>query len=123
MWESGYLESRRMAGAFQLLRSQDLVWSRMVHDYLLGRRAKVIDLMAWNADATRMPYKMHGEYLRKLFLHNDLAEGRYDVEGQPIHIGDIRVPIFSVGTKKDHIAPWWSVYKINRFARTDVTFC
>ena len=77
MWEQGFLDTKQMAGAFQILRSNDLVWSRMVHDYLMGERAPMSDLMAWNADATRMPYRMHSEYLRHLFLDNDLAEGRF----------------------------------------------
>jgi polyhydroxyalkanoate synthase len=111
-----------MAGAFQLLRSNDLIWSRLVHDYLLGEREPMIDLMAWNADTTRMPYHMHSEYLRNLFLNNDLAEGRFEVGGRPITIGDIRVPIFAVGTVKDHVAPWRSVYKIHLLADTQVTF-
>ena len=72
-----------MAGAFQMLHSNDLVWSRMMHEYLMGEREPMIDLMAWNADATRMPYRMHSEYLRQLFLNNDLAEGRFQVEGSP----------------------------------------
>jgi len=122
MWANGYLSRSQMAGAFAMLNSQDLVWSRMIHDYLLGERSPMFELMAWNADATRLPYRMHSEYLRHLFLNNDLAEGRYDVGGQPIHIGDIKAPIFAVGTERDHVAPWQSAYKINRFARTDVTF-
>ena len=122
MWARGYLSRDQMAAAFQLLRSQDLVWSRMVRHYLLGEREELFDLMAWNMDSTRLPYRMHSEYLRELFLENDLVEARYDIDGRPVALGDINVPIFTVATKKDHIAPWESVYKIIRHARTPVTF-
>lgn len=119
----GYLSGRQMAGAFQMLRSNDLVWSRLVHDYMLGRRREMTDLMAWNADVTRMPARMHAEYLRKLYLDNDLAAGRYMVDGQPVRLADIRIPIFAVGAERDHVAPWRSVYKITFCtAETDVTF-
>jgi polyhydroxyalkanoate synthase len=122
MWERGYLDAKQMAGAFQLLRSNDLIWSRMVHDYLMGERSAPIDIMAWNADATRMPYRMHSEYLRSLFLDNDLAGGRFKVDGRPVAVHDIRVPIFAVGTEQDHVAPWRSVFKFRSLADTEVTF-
>ncbi|RJF96374.1 alpha/beta fold hydrolase [Noviherbaspirillum saxi] len=122
MWEKGYLDSKQMAGAFHILRSNDLIWSRRLNQYLLGRTETVNDLMAWNTDTTRMPYRMHTEYLRDLFLENKLAEGRYEVSGQPIALTDIRVPIFSVGTLTDHVAPWRSAYKIHLLTDTDVTF-
>ena len=122
MWERGYLDTKQMAGAFQMLRSRDLVWSKMVHDYLLGKRVPMNDLMAWNADATRMPYRMHAEYLQHLFLDNDLAEGRHHIDGDSIAIEDIHVPIFAVGTETDHVAPWKSVHKITLLADAEVTF-
>jgi polyhydroxyalkanoate synthase subunit PhaC len=122
MWEQGYLDTRQMSGAFQLLRSNDLIWSQVVRQYLKGERVPMNDLMAWNADATRMPYRMHSEYLRRLFIENELAEGQYRVDGRPIALTDIRVPIFAVATVSDHVAPWLSVYKIHLLTEAPVSF-
>ena len=122
MWNRGYLSADQMAGAFQLLRSNDLIWSRAVHDYLMGERSSMFDIMAWNADSTRMPYRMHAEYLRRLYLDNELASGRFLVDGRPAALQNIRVPIFSVGTERDHVAPWRSVHKIHLLTDVEVTF-
>jgi polyhydroxyalkanoate synthase len=127
MWDRGYLDTRQMTGAFQLLRSNDLIWSTLIRQYLMGERTPMTDLMAWNTDATRMPFRMHSEYLRKLFLNNDLAAGRYRVadsccNGGVISLDDISVPLIAVSTTTDHIAPWQSVYKISWLANADTTF-
>jgi polyhydroxyalkanoate synthase len=122
MWNRGYLSADQMAGAFQLLRTNDLIWSRHIRDYLMGERTPMIDLMAWNADSTRMPYRMHAEYLQRLYLDNELAAGRFMVEGRPAVIQNIRAPMFVVATERDHVAPWRSVYKIHYLSDTDVTF-
>jgi polyhydroxyalkanoate synthase len=122
MFDRGYLSAGEMSGAFQLLRSNDLFWSRLVYQYLMGEAAPMTDMMAWNADTTRMPYRMHAQYLRRLFLNNDLALGRYRVSGRPVALGDIRAPMFVVGTESDHVAPWRSVYKIHLLTNGEVTF-
>lgn len=122
MWNRGYLDAGQMAGAFQLLRSNDLIWSRIVHDYLMGERTPMNDLMAWNADTTRMPYKMHAQYLRKLYLGNALAAGHLMVDGHPVSLQNIRTPLFIVGTERDHVAPWRSVYKVHALVDAEVTF-
>jgi polyhydroxyalkanoate synthase len=88
----------------------------------MGERPPFDDLLAWNADGTRMPYKMHSEYLRSMFLNDDLAEGRFKVRGEIVAIEDIKVPIFAVGTEADHVAPWRSVFKIHLLSPAEVTF-
>ncbi len=123
MWERGYLDPQMAHGSFQLLKSRDLIWSKMIREYWLGEREKMFDLMAWNSDGTRMPYRQHSELLRRLYHDNELFHGRYKVEGRPIRISDIHIPIFCVAAEKDHVAPWISVYKLHlQSDATTVTF-
>jgi polyhydroxyalkanoate synthase len=122
MWTQGFLDTKQMSGAFQMIKSTEMIWSRMVNEYLMGERDPLFDLMAWNADTTRMPYKMQSEYLERLVLNNELASGHYSVLGKTIAPENITIPVFVVGTEKDHVAPWVSVYKINFMTTSDVTF-
>jgi polyhydroxyalkanoate synthase len=118
----GYLSGNQMAGSFQFLHSRDLVWTRRMREYLMGEREQRNDLMAWNADVTRMPARMHHEYLTSLYLHNALATSSYRVEGRAVSLGDIRMPVFMVGTQRDHISPWRSVYKLHHLCDAEMTF-
>ena len=119
MHSKGVLESSKMGGAFSMLRAQDLVWQPMVDRYLKGKSERLIDLMAWNADGTRMPWRMHTEYLYRLYLNNELASNRFPVNGKLVRLSDIRQPMFIVGTETDHVAPWKSVYKTDNLVRSD----
>jgi len=122
MQQAGTLSQTQMAAAFQMLRSYDLLWSRVIGQYLMGAPVRNSDLMEWNADATRMPARMHSQYLRRLFLDDDLSEGRYPVDGKPVSLGDIGAPVFLVGTVKDHVAPWHSVFKLHYLCPAEITF-
>ena len=122
MWEQGTFSASQMAGAFHLLRSNDLIWSRMVRQYLLGQREPMTDVSAWSSDATRLPRRMHCEYLKSFYLNNDLAENRFTIDGHIVSLKDIRIPTFAVGAEWDHVAPWRSVHKIHHLVSADVTF-
>jgi len=122
-WEQGYLDGLQMAGAFLLLNSADLVWSHNVRAYLMNEAPASTDLTSWNADTTRLPHRMHSEYLRALYLDNDLASSRLRIGGRPVALSDIRAPVFLLGTERDHVSPWKSVYKLHQLADTEITFC
>ena len=123
MSKTGVLESERMGAAFALLRSRDLMWGPAVAQYVRGERPRINDLMAWNADGTRMPHRMHSEYLERLYLKNELATGEFTLGGEPVDLKKLHLPMFVVGTETDHVAPWHSVYKLRGLTRsTDYTF-
>jgi len=122
MFDQGVLESSQMAGTFHLMRSNDLVWSRVINHYLMGEPDQADDISAWSSDTTRMPYRMHSEYLRTLFLNNDLAEGRFTLDGRRIALQDIRLPVFIVGAERDHVSPWRSVFKMHYLTGAEITF-
>jgi polyhydroxyalkanoate synthase len=122
MWDQGYLDRPQMTRTFATIRAEDLIYTRAVNRYFLGREDLPTDLGVWNGDTTRMPARMHSEYLRGLFLENRLTAGRFAVDGKVIALKDICVPLFVVGTESDHIAPWRSVYKTRLFTDCDLTF-
>ncbi|MEM7642990.1 MAG: alpha/beta fold hydrolase [Pseudomonadota bacterium] len=122
MWDQGYLDRPQMTRTFASIRAEDLIYTRAVNRYFLGREDLPTALGVWNGDTTRMPARMHSEYLRGLFLENRLTAGRFAVEGRVIALKDISAPLFVVGTETDHIAPWRSVYKTRLFTDGDLTF-
>jgi polyhydroxyalkanoate synthase len=122
MWEQGYLDRPQMARAFASIRAEDLIWTRAVQRYFLGHEDVPTDIGVWLSDTTRMPARMHSQYLRGLFLENRLTSGRFAVDGRVIALKDLSVPMFVVGTETDHIAPWRSVYKTKLFTNNDLTF-
>ena len=123
MHRAGVLESERMAGAFALLRSRELLWTPAIRKYVRGERPKLTDLMSWNADGTRMPWRMHTEYLERLYLKNELAAGQFTIGERPVDLARLKLPMFVVGTETDHVAPWRSVYKVRALTRSsDYTF-
>ena len=122
MHDKGYLSGKQMGGSFQFLASKDLVWSRNTRRYLMGEDDASFDLMSWNADQTRLPARMHSEYLTSLFLNNALASGQYRFAGATVALMDIDAPMMVVGTTRDHVSPWKSVYKIHLQTDTHVTF-
>ena len=118
----GYLKGSQMAGSFQFLHTRDLVWTRRMREYLMGERDQSNDLMAWNADTTRLPARMHHEYLVALYLKNALAHARYMVGERSVSLNDLEMPMFMVSTERDHVSPWRSVYKLHRLTDAEITF-
>ncbi len=111
MSERGYLEGSEMAGTFNMLRSNDLIWSFVVNNYLMGKDPFPFDLLFWNSDSTRMPYKMHSFYLRNMYMKNLLKEpGGITLLDTPIDLSKVKTPSYFISTNEDHIAPWKSTY-------------
>ena len=123
MNERGFLEGSEMASTFNLLRANDLVWSFVINNYLLGKDPFPFDLLYWNSDATRMPARMHSYYLRNMYLKNLLAvPGGITLAGEPIDLCKVRVPAYFISTAEDHIAPWKTTYLGSRYLGGEVRF-
>ena len=123
MQEKGYFDGASMAEAFNLLRANDLIWSFVINNYLMGKDPFPFDLLYWNSDSTRMPRVMHSAYLRDLYQHNRLREpGGITLDGVPIDLTTIDVPVYILSTREDHIAPWRSTYAATRLYRGPDSF-
>lgn len=123
MMEKGYLDSRSMASMFNMLRANDLIWSNVVNNYLLGKEPPAFDLLYWNADGTRMTPVAHSFYLRNTYLENNLIKpNKVVVKGVPIDLSKIKQDIYAVGTEQDHIVPWRSAWRISQLASGPVRF-
>jgi polyhydroxyalkanoate synthase len=118
----GYLEGRNMAAAFNMLRSNDLIWPYVISNYFKGKEPPPFDLLYWNSDATRMPAANHSYYLRSCYLNNELAHGAMVVGGVPVDLKKVKVPIYNLATREDHIAPARSVYYGSSFFGGKVTY-
>ena len=123
MMERGYLDSREMSNMFNLLRSNDLIWSNVVNNYLLGQKPPAFDLLYWNSDGTRMARTAHAWYLRNTYSENNLIEpGKVRLKGEPLDLGRINLDIYAVGAEKDHIVPWDAAWRVTRLVRGKVRF-
>ena len=118
----GYLDGSKMATTFNMLRSNDLIWSFVVNNYLLGRDPMRFDLLYWNSDATRMPIKMHMFYLRECYRENNLAKGKMVLGGEKLDLSKVKIPVYLQSSREDHIAPYRSVYKTTKLFKGPVTF-
>ncbi len=122
MGEKGYLEGTRMATAFNMLRSGELIWPYFVNNYLRGKEPMPFDLLYWNSDSTRMPAANHSYYLRNCYLENNLSCGRMELSGRKLSLGDVKIPVYNLATREDHIAPARSVFVGCRFFGGDVEY-
>ncbi len=106
----GYLDGGRMASAFNMLRPNDLIWPYIVNNYLRGKDPFAFDLLYWNSDSTRMPAANHSYYLRNCYLENNLSQGRAELDGVRLDLGKVKIPVYNLATREDHIAPAKSVF-------------
>src|SRR5207253_3608132 len=110
MAQKGVLDASQMAGTFDMLRANDLIFSYVVSNWLMGQKPPAFDILAWNGDSTRMPAEMHSFYLRTCYRGNQLARGAMEVAGTKLHLDDVAEEVYVLGAKEDHIAPWKSQY-------------
>jgi len=122
MAATGYLDGRQMAGAFDVIRANDLIFSYVVSGWLMGQDPPAFDILAWNADSTRMPAAMHAFYLRSLYIHNALAKGDLTLAGERLLLGDVKSDAYVVGAINDHIVPWHSSYQTTQLLGGDVRY-
>ncbi|MFN2450106.1 MAG: PHA/PHB synthase family protein [Candidatus Baltobacteraceae bacterium] len=124
MNERGFLDSSEMAGTFDWMRANDLIWSYVVSNWFMGKDPPAFDILTWNSDSTRMPAAMHSQYLRACYLHNQIAQpGTFVISDTPIDLGTIQTPLYVLGAQADHIAPWRSTYRtVNLVGATDVKY-
>jgi polyhydroxyalkanoate synthase len=122
MAERGYLEGKKMANAFNMLRSNDLIWPYIINNYLRGKAPMPFDLLYWNSDATRMPAANHAFYLRQCYLNNTLSNGRMTIGNVRLDLGKVKVPLYNLATREDHIAPAKSAFLGSKFFGGPVKF-